>query len=94
MISKSSAKRRAYWVEEISKLSGKFGDDSDRLEAELSREMVMDGARSVLVPSRLRNDPCHAAGSCTITDILLNLRSSAGTELPSRRERGVPAGWS
>lgn len=31
--------RRAYWVEEIRKLSGRFGDDVDRLQGELDREL-------------------------------------------------------
>lgn len=38
IISESANTRRAYWVEEIRKLSGDFGADSSRLEKELSEE--------------------------------------------------------
>jgi len=100
MISKSSAKRRAYWVEEISKLSGKFGDDSDRLEAELSREMVMDGARSVLdhlalcgtIPEKYGHDSSEEKLYSKYTDILLKLAfERMGLNSRVVRERGDSA---
>ena len=47
-IKKSAIKRREYWVEEIRKLSGNFGDDSTRLEQELTKEIQKHGT-SVLV---------------------------------------------
>ncbi len=81
MILKSALKRRAYWVEEISKLSGKFGDDSDRLEAELSREMEKDGAGSVLdhlalcgtIPEKYNHDSSEEKLYSKYTDIVLKL---------------------
>lgn len=81
MIPKTSSKRRAYWVEEISKLSGKFGDDSDRLEAELTREMAKDGASSVLdhlalcgtIPEKYGHDSSEEKLYSKYTDILLKL---------------------
>lgn len=41
IISESANTRRAYWVEEIRKLSGDFGADSSRLEKELSEEIKL-----------------------------------------------------
>ena len=41
-------KRRAYWVAELEKLSGSFGDDSAKMIAELQREIASDGASALL----------------------------------------------
>ena len=38
IISKESIKKRSYWVEEIRKLSGNFGDDYEKLAKELNLE--------------------------------------------------------
>lgn len=81
MISRSASKRRAYWVEEITKLSGKFGDDSNRLEGELSREVAKDGASSVLdhlvlcgtIPEKYGHDSSEEKLYSKYTDILLKL---------------------
>jgi len=43
LITESAITRRTYWVEEIRKLSGDFGDDSDRLEKELGDEIKNRG---------------------------------------------------
>lgn len=81
MITKSATKRRAYWVEEISKLSGKFGDDSERLERELSGEMARHGAISILdhlalcgtIPEKYHHDSSEEKLYSKYTDILLKL---------------------
>ena len=81
MISKAASRRRAYWVEEISKLSGKFGDDSDRLEGELSRETTKDGSSCVLdhlalcgtIPEKYGHDSSEEKLYSKYTDILLKL---------------------
>ena len=39
IISKAAIQRRGYWIEEICKLGGNFGDNSERLEQELANEM-------------------------------------------------------
>lgn len=41
-------RRRTYWIEEIRKLSGNFGDDSARLEAELGQEIKAAGTPALL----------------------------------------------
>ena len=42
-ISDRAIKRRQYWIEEIRKLSGNFGADTDRLEKELENEINKSG---------------------------------------------------
>ena len=55
-IKKSAIKRRKYWVEEIRKLSGNFGDDSTRLEQELSNEIRKHGNAVLIDHLRLCGD--------------------------------------
>lgn len=55
-IKKSAIKRREYWVEEIRKLSGNFGDDSTRLEQELTREIRRYGTSVLIDHLRLCGD--------------------------------------
>lgn len=56
IISEAAITRRAYWVEEIRKLSGNFGNDSDRLEKELSEEIKKHGIPVLLDHLRLCGD--------------------------------------
>ena len=53
MISKKTLERRAYWVQEIRTLSGNFGEDSDRLERELSVEIHANGSEGLIDHLRL-----------------------------------------
>ena len=53
IISDSAIKRRQYWVEEIRNLSGNFGDDTDRLEKELSEEIKKSGISTLIDHLRL-----------------------------------------
>jgi type II restriction enzyme len=48
--------RRAYWIANIQKLSGVFGDDSQRLEIELSSEIKASGFSSLISHLRLCGD--------------------------------------
>lgn len=45
--------RRKYWVSELAKLSGSFGDDSSNMTAELTAEIVRDGTAALLDHLRL-----------------------------------------
>ena len=45
--------RRSYWIEEISRLSGDFGVDSDRIQQEISEEIKRDGITPLLGHLRL-----------------------------------------
>ena len=46
-------KRRKYWVSELAKLSGSFGDDSNKMIAELRVEISQDGTDALLDHLRL-----------------------------------------
>lgn len=56
LISQAGIERRTYWIEEIRKLSGNFGSDSDRLEKELSEEIRKDDANALMDHLRLSGD--------------------------------------
>ncbi len=56
IISAEAITRRAYWVEEIRKLSGHFGDDSERLDRELAAEIEANGPSVVIDHLRLCGD--------------------------------------
>lgn len=56
IISKEAIKRRKYWVDEIRKLSGNFGDDSDRLETELTAEIKKHKSQVLIDHLRLCGD--------------------------------------
>lgn len=53
IISQSAVNRRLYWIEEIVKLSGHFGSDSSRVEAELTEEISGNGLPALLDHLRL-----------------------------------------
>jgi len=46
-------KRRAYWIAELAKLSGSFGDDSTKMIEELQTEIKKDGVSALLDHLRL-----------------------------------------
>ena len=56
IISEEAVTRRAFWVEEIRKLSGVFGDDAARLESELKDEIESRGYSVLLDHLRLSGD--------------------------------------
>lgn len=39
---------RAYWVAELAKLSGSFGDDSAKMVGELRAELTKEGSEALL----------------------------------------------
>ena len=49
----AAKKRRRYWVSELAKLSGSFGDDSTKMIAELRAEIAKDGSEALLDHLRL-----------------------------------------
>jgi hypothetical protein len=56
IISAEAITRRAFWVEEIRKLSGHFGDDSARLDRELIQEITLNGPQALVDHLRLCGD--------------------------------------
>lgn len=53
VISKSAVKRRAFWIDEIVKISGRFGDDASRVVEELTTEIRHDGVAALVDHLRL-----------------------------------------
>ena len=53
LITKQDTDRRSYWIGEISRLSGNFGADSDRVEREISDEVNRGGISPLLGHLRL-----------------------------------------
>src|SRR5882757_8171508 len=53
VLSKDSLARRAYWVDEIVRISGHFGEDTSRVEAELASEVQRDGVTALIDHLRL-----------------------------------------
>lgn len=56
VIAQSAIDRRSYWIGEIDNISDKFGDDSDKLESELSAEIQKNGISSLVDHIRLCGD--------------------------------------
>lgn len=56
LISKAGVARRIYWIEKIRKLSGNFGDDSDRLEKDLAAEVKKESVSALMDHLRLSGD--------------------------------------
>jgi type II restriction enzyme len=81
IISEEAIKRRNYWVEEIRKLNGNFGDDYEKLAKELTEE-VEKGGVSVLIdhlrlcgsiPESYNHDSSEEKLYSKYTDCLLSL---------------------
>jgi hypothetical protein len=53
ILSEESLKRRAFWVEEIVKISGRFGEDSSRVISELTTEIKREGVAALVDHLRL-----------------------------------------
>jgi len=53
IITKYQLDKRNYWIDEISRLSGNFGVDADKVEQEISKEIQGDGIDSLLGHLRL-----------------------------------------
>ena len=52
-LSDGAIARRAYWIDEIVKISGHFGEDTSRIEAELKSEIQRDGVTALIDHLRL-----------------------------------------
>ena len=80
VLSKAEAEHRAYWVEEISRLSGDFGTDSDRVEQEISKEIQKQGVSPLLghlrlcgaIPERYGHDSSEEKLYSKYTDVVIH----------------------
>ncbi|MBX7243199.1 MAG: HindIII family type II restriction endonuclease [Bacteroidia bacterium] len=85
IISAKAIKTRQYWIEEIRKLSGHFGNDTEKLEKELEAEIKNNGVSSLIDHLRLCGNIPESYGHDTneeklyskYTDCLLSLAYSA-----------------
>ena len=85
IISDRAIKRRQYWIEEIRKLSGNFGADTDRLEKELEEEIKKSGVTALIdhlrlcgnIPESYGHDTSEEKLYSKYTDCLLSLAYKA-----------------
>lgn len=85
IISNIAIKRRDYWVEEIRKLSGHFGNDTEKLEKELEAEIKKNGVSSLIdhlrlcgnIPESYGHDTSEEKLYSKYTDCLLSLAYTA-----------------
>jgi hypothetical protein len=85
IISDKTIKRRQYWVEEIRKLSGNFGNDTDKLEKELEAEVKKNGVVALIdhlrlcgnIPESYGHDTSEEKLYSKYTDCLLSFAFTA-----------------
>jgi len=81
VLSSTAIQRRANWISEIVTISGNFGQDYTRVEAELSAEVAADGSTALLdhlrlagvIPESYRHDSSEEKLYSKYTDALLAL---------------------
>lgn len=84
IISAKAIKTRQYWIEEIRKLSGHFGKDTEKLEKELEAEIKKNGILSLIdhlrlcgnIPESYGHDTSEEKLYSKYTDNLLSLAYS------------------
>ena len=80
VISEAQANNRKYWIGEISKLSGDFGADSDKVEQEMSQEIGSKGMDALLghlrlcgaIPEQYSHDSSEEKLYSKYTDVVLS----------------------
>ncbi|WP_420629041.1 HindIII family type II restriction endonuclease [Candidatus Leptofilum sp.] len=80
IISEQQIENRAYWINEISRLSGDFGVDAERVEAELSQEISENGIAALLghlrlcgaIPEGYRHDSSEEKLYSKYTDVVIH----------------------
>lgn len=85
VISDKAIQRRQYWIEEIRKLSGNFGADTDKLEKELETEINKNGTTALIdhlrlcgnIPESYGHDTSEEKLYSKYTDCLLSLAFTA-----------------
>jgi len=80
IITKEQIKNRKYWLGEISRLSGNFGVDAEKVEDEISQEIEKDGINSLLghlrlcgaIPERYSHDSSEEKLYSKYTDVVIH----------------------
>ncbi len=100
IISDKAIKRREFWIEEIRKLSGNFGNDTEKLERELEAEAKKNGISSLIdhlrlcgnIPESYGHDTSEEKLYSKYTDCLLSLAyTSLGLKSLVLKERADAA---
>ncbi|MBE2227618.1 MAG: HindIII family type II restriction endonuclease [Ignavibacteria bacterium] len=100
IISKNDVKKRFYWIQEIRKISGNFGEDSDRLERELEADIAKSGIGALInhlrlcgsIPESYGHDTSEEKLYSKYTDCLLSISYRAlGLKSIVLKERGDSA---
>jgi type II restriction enzyme len=81
VLTQKTIQRRRHWIEEIAKISGKFGDDSAKVDRELAAEFKQEGVPALLdhlrlcgaIPERYGHDSSEEKLYSKYTDALLAL---------------------
>jgi type II restriction enzyme len=79
ILTERSITRRRHWVDEIARISGKFGEDTVRVERELSEEITREGFAALFdhlhlcgaIPEEYRHDTSEEKLYSKYTDTLL-----------------------
>ncbi|NEO27945.1 MAG: HindIII family type II restriction endonuclease, partial [Kamptonema sp. SIO4C4] len=85
IISQAQIEQRKYWVEEIIKISGNFGSDSNKLQQEITNEIQNNGINSLVghlrlcgaIPEQYGHDTSEEKLYSKYTDIVLSETFSA-----------------
>lgn len=80
IITKYQLDKRNYWIDEISRLSGNFGVDAEKVEQEISEEIQCDGIDSLLghlrlcgaIPERYGHDTSEEKLYSKYTDVVIH----------------------
>jgi len=80
IITKGQIKRRVYWIDEISRLSGDFGVDAEKVEEEIGQEIKDNGIDSLLghlrlcgaIPERYGHDTSEEKLYSKYTDVVIH----------------------
>lgn len=80
IITKYQLYKRNYWIDEISRLSGNFGVDAEKVEQEISEEIQCDGIDSLLghlrlcgaIPERYGHDTSEEKLYSKYTDVVIH----------------------
>ncbi len=85
IVNAQAIKRRVYWVNEIKKISGNFGDDYQHLETEIGAELTKEGIPALIdhlrlcgsIPEAYKHDSSEEKLYSKYTDLLLSLSFKA-----------------
>ena len=80
IITSKQIKKRKYWVDEISRLSGNFGIDAEKVETELHEEIEKEGLNALLghlrlcgaIPEKYRRDSSEEKLYSKYTDVVIH----------------------